>query len=77
MLLSTRSKENLLGLGLFILLAWKSYEYGRALRTANEVTSASRLPLFPFAWWIALSCIPLCLVLANEIVKSVIEVVRK
>jgi TRAP-type C4-dicarboxylate transport system permease small subunit len=66
-----------LGLGLFILLAWKSYDYGLALRAANEVTSASRFPLFPFAWWIALSCIPLCLVLVSEIFKSVVEVVRK
>ncbi len=67
----------ILGLGLFILLAWKSYDYAMALRNAKEVTAASRIPLYPFAIWIGLGCIPLCLVLLKEIVNSLVEVVKR
>ncbi|MGQ9824518.1 MAG: TRAP transporter small permease [Desulfotomaculales bacterium] len=67
----------LLGLGLFLLLAWKSYEYAQTLRNAKEVTAASRIPIYPFVLWIALSCIPLCLVLLKEMVKSAVEVVKR
>lgn len=67
----------LLGLGLFFLLAWQSYEYAQTLRIAHEVTSTSRIPLYPFVLWIALCCIPLCLVLLQEMVKSAIEVVKR
>jgi TRAP-type C4-dicarboxylate transport system permease small subunit len=67
----------ILGLGLFVLLAWKSIEYAQSLRNANEVTAASRVPLFPFAVWIGISCIPMCLVLIKEMVSSVAEVIKK
>lgn len=67
----------LLGSGLFIILAWKSYEYAQTLRIGQEVTAASRIPIFPFVLWIALCCIPLCLVLLQEMVKSAIEVVKR
>ena len=67
----------LLGLGLFIILAWKSFDYAQSLRNANEVTSASRIPIFPFAIWIGISCLPMCLVLLKGMVNSVVEVVKK
>ncbi|MDT3698844.1 MAG: TRAP transporter small permease [Thermincola sp.] len=67
----------LLGLVLFILLVWKSYEYAQALKIAKEVTAASRIPVYPFVLWIALSCIPLCLVLLQEMLKSAKEVVNR
>ena len=67
----------LLGLGLFIILSWKSFEYAQALRNAQEVTAASRIPLFPFAIWIGISCIPLCLVLIKEMINSLVEVVKR
>lgn len=66
-----------LGLGLFFLLAWQSYEYAQTLRIAQEVTAASRIPIYPFVLWIALCCIPVCLVLLQELVKSAIEVVKR
>jgi TRAP-type C4-dicarboxylate transport system permease small subunit len=66
-----------LGLGLFSLLAWKSYEYAQTLRIANEVTAASRIPVYPFVLWIALCCIPLCLILLQEMVKSAIGAVKR
>jgi TRAP-type C4-dicarboxylate transport system permease small subunit len=67
----------LLGLALFIILTWKSFDYAQSLKNANEVTSASRIPIFPFAIWVGLSCIPMCLVLLKGMVNSVMEVVKK
>jgi TRAP-type C4-dicarboxylate transport system permease small subunit len=66
-----------IGLGLFVILSWKSYQYGLALNAAHEVTAASRVPLFPFAFWIGLCCIPMCLVLLKNMVDSIAEVVKK
>jgi TRAP-type C4-dicarboxylate transport system permease small subunit len=66
-----------LGLGLFVILSWKSYEYAQALKTANEVTAASRIPIFPFVIWVGICCIPLCLVLLKDIVDSAIGVFKK
>ncbi len=67
----------LLGLALFILLSWKSFEYALALKQASEVTAASRIPLFPFVIWVGISCLPLCLVLLKGIVNSVFEMIRR
>jgi drug/metabolite transporter (DMT)-like permease len=67
----------LLGFVLFAVLMWKSYEYGQTLRITHEVTSASRIPIFPFVFWLGLCCLPLCLVLLKEMVDSVIEVTKK
>jgi TRAP-type C4-dicarboxylate transport system permease small subunit len=67
----------ILGLALFIILAWKSFEYAQALNRTSEVTATSRIPLYPLAIWIALSCIPLCLVLLRDMANSIIEVIKK
>jgi TRAP-type transport system small permease protein len=69
--------SSILGLALFIMLAWKSFAYAQSLETANEVTSASRIPIYPFAIWVGISCIPMCLVLLNSLVKSIVEVIRR
>jgi TRAP-type C4-dicarboxylate transport system permease small subunit len=69
--------SSVLGLALFILLGWYSFEYSLDLRNAGEVTAASRIPIFPFAIWISICCIPMCLVLLKGMVKSVIEVIKK
>ncbi len=67
----------IMGLGLFVILSWKSYEYALALKTANEVTAASRIPIYPFVIWVSICCIPLCLVLLKDIFDSALEVFRK
>jgi TRAP-type C4-dicarboxylate transport system permease small subunit len=66
-----------LGLGLFVILSWKSFEYAQALKNVNEITSASRIPIFPFVLWIGISCIPLCLVLLRDMANSAIEVIKR
>jgi TRAP-type C4-dicarboxylate transport system permease small subunit len=63
----------LLGLGLFVILTWKSYQYAMTLKAINDVTATSRIPLYPFVLWLGVSFIPLCLVLISEILKAISE----
>ena len=67
----------LLGLALFIILTWRSYTHAQTLLRAGEVTSTSKIPVYPFAFWLMLSCIPLCLVLLGEMLRALIEVFRR
>jgi TRAP-type C4-dicarboxylate transport system permease small subunit len=68
---------SLLGIALFVLLAWRSYEYGRVLQNTGEVSMTQGIPFYPFVYAIALCCIPVCLVLLVEFLKSVSKAVNK
>jgi TRAP-type C4-dicarboxylate transport system permease small subunit len=68
---------SLMGLGLFILILWQSYTYGQSLKKAGEIGSTSRIPFFPFAYFIAFCCIPVCLVFLMEFLNSFTKVVKK
>ena len=67
----------LLGLALFILLAWQSVEYGLSLQAKGTVSMTQRIPFYPFVHAIAFCCIPICLLLVVEFLRSVIKVVKK
>ena len=67
----------LLGLVLFALLAWRSYEFGRVLQVTGEVSMTQRIPFYPFVHALAFCCIPVCLVLLVELIKSVAKAVKK
>ena len=67
----------LLGIILFALLAWRSYEYGRVLQTTGEVSMTQGIPFYPFVYALAFCCIPICLVLLVELLKSVLKAVKK
>ncbi len=60
----------LLGLGLFIAIVWRLYELGRSFQTTGEYTATAYIPLYPFGYAIALACIPMCLILLLEFLKS-------
>lgn len=68
---------SLLGLALFALLAWRSYEFGRALQATGEVSMTQGIPFYPFVHAIAFCCIPVCLVLLVEFLRSVAKAVAK
>lgn len=68
---------SLLGITLFALLCWQSFEYGNSLRVAGEVSMTSRIPFYPFVYALAVCCIPVCLVLVVEFLKSVKKAVGK
>lgn len=67
----------LLGLALFIILIWQSYTYALALHANHEVTATIKLPLYPFALWLALCCIPMVLLLIIELFNSLMEAIKR
>lgn len=66
-----------LGLALFVILTWASYDYALALRTNNEVTATVKIAFYPFAFWLVLCCIPIILILFKEFVSSLLETIRR
>ena len=67
----------LLGLGLFLFLTWASFDYATALRINHEVTATERIPIYPFAIWLALCCIPMMLILCQDFISSLLEMKKK
>lgn len=67
----------LLGLALFILLAWASFDYAVGLNTNNEVTANVKIPIYPFAFWQALCCVPMILILLQDLASSLMEIKKK
>lgn len=67
----------LLGIALFILLTWASFIYANSLRINHEVTVTERIPIYPFAIWLALCCIPMIIILIHEFITSLMEIKKK
>ena len=61
------------GLALFVILSWTSLDYARALNVNNEITATAKIPIYPFAIWLALSCIPVILILVKDLLSSLLE----
>jgi TRAP-type C4-dicarboxylate transport system permease small subunit len=68
---------SVLGIILFILLAWRSFAYGRVLQSTGEVSMTRGIPFYPFVYMIALCCVPVCLVLLAGLLKSVSRAVKE
>jgi TRAP-type C4-dicarboxylate transport system permease small subunit len=66
-----------LSLVLFILLGWQSVEYGLRLQATGTVSMTQRIPFYPFVHAIAFCCIPVCLLLAVEFLRSVMKAVKR
>ena len=66
-----------LGMVLFGLLAWQSYEFARVLQTSGEVSMTQRIPFYPFVYALAFCCLPVCMVLLIEFLRSTMKVVQK
>jgi len=67
---------SLFGVGLFILIGWQSYEFGLFIKSEGVVTNTAQVPLYPFALWIALCCIAMCLVLIRQLANYLVGVLR-
>jgi len=63
----------LLGLGLFIVIIWRLCVLGYSFQTTGEYSATAYIPLYPFAYAIALGSIPVCLVLLLEFLKSLMK----
>ena len=68
---------HLLGLSLFILIIWRLCIYGYSLQTGEEVSATARIPLYPFAYGIALASIPVCLVFLNKFLSAIVRMVKR
>lgn len=60
----------LLCLGLFMVILWRMSLFGRLLQTSGDYSATIYIPYYPFAYGIALACIPVCLVFLLEFLKS-------
>jgi len=68
---------SLLTLALFVLIIWRSYVLGQSLQTTRQVSLSARIPLYPFAYGIALAGIPVCLVFFVEFLNSLTKAVKR
>lgn len=68
---------NLIGLALFVLIAWRLAVLGYTLQCTGEATATIYLPLYPFAYAISLSSIPVILVFLIRLIKSILKVTGK
>jgi TRAP-type C4-dicarboxylate transport system permease small subunit len=64
-----------MGLGLFTVICWQSFLYGTSLQEAGEVSGTIGIPFYPFAYALALSCIPVCLIFIVTLCESIRKVV--
>ncbi len=64
----------ILGMALFILLAWRSFDYALILQRSGEVSMTQKLPFFPFVYGLAFCFVVTFLVLLVEFIKSLIKV---
>jgi TRAP-type C4-dicarboxylate transport system permease small subunit len=67
----------LLGLIFFVLIVWRLCVHGYSFQTGGEVSATARIPLAPFAYGIAIACVPVCVVFFLGFVNSLIRVVKK
>ena len=65
-----------LGLALFILIVWRLFLYGYHLKIGGEESMTARIALYPFVYAAAVACIPVCLVLLQRLLSSILRVVR-
>lgn len=68
---------SILGLGLFILVIWRLIVLGYSFQTSGVTTPTVYIPLYPFAYGVALASIPVCLVFIVELIKSLNQVVKR
>lgn len=68
---------SILMLAFFVLIVWKSFVLGQTLQTGGHTSLSARIPLYPFAYLIALASIPVCLVFLAEFLRSLVQAVKK
>jgi TRAP-type C4-dicarboxylate transport system permease small subunit len=67
----------LLGLALFILIVWRLCIYGYSFQIGEEESATARIPLYPFAYGVALAGIPVCLVFLSRFFNAIERMVKK
>jgi TRAP-type C4-dicarboxylate transport system permease small subunit len=67
----------LLGVVLFAAIVWRLAEHGYYLQAGGEVSPTARIPLYPFTYGAAFACIPVCIALLFEAIKSFLRMVLR
>lgn len=67
----------LLGTGLFSLIIWRLSVLGYSFQTTGEHSATVSIPYYPFAYAIAVACVPIWLALLLEFIKSLRRIVKK
>jgi TRAP-type C4-dicarboxylate transport system permease small subunit len=68
---------SLLGLALFILIIWRLSVYGYSLKKGSEVSATALIPLYPFAYGVALASVPVCLVFLSRFLNALSRMVKR
>jgi len=68
---------NFIAMTLFLLIVWRLSAYGYSLFNGKEVSPTARIPLYPFAYGIALAGIPVSLVLLSSFIKSLLRMINR
>jgi TRAP-type C4-dicarboxylate transport system permease small subunit len=66
----------ILGLGLFVVVCWMTYEQGISFLNSGTKTFLLGIPLPPFIFWIALCCVPMCFVILIDLIISIERIFR-
>jgi TRAP-type C4-dicarboxylate transport system permease small subunit len=66
-----------LGLFFFVLVVWRLCVHGYHFQTGGELSATARIPLYLFAYGIALASIPVCLVCLQKFLKSLMKVEQR
>lgn len=54
----------------FLVLVWRGYQYGVSLLKSGEIGATSELPLYPFAFVLAFSGVPVLLLLFDRLLEN-------
>ena len=66
----------LLCLLLFVIVVWRLFDHGYHLQTGAEASPTAHIPLAPFAYVAALAIVPMCLVLATQLLRAISRVLE-
>jgi len=73
----TDSVVQLLVLALMVIVVWRLFTHGYFYQTGGERTATLNISVAPFAYAAAVATVPLCLVLLQQFIESVLEVFRR
>ena len=68
--------SSILGLGFFAVAGWMTYVHGANLSESGTKTFLLGIPLYPFAYWIALCCIPMIFAIVMDLIGSIDRMLR-
>lgn len=60
----------------FYLVVWRCFLYGYDMQITGEVSQTQRIPLFPFAYAIALACMPVLLVFILKVLLALRNITK-